>query len=117
MWQIRDFVIYSKVCRDSRHIFCQVSPFSRKYSYPFDLESYIKKHQPGVEEIRWIDKQERRERNKVLMKTRGNPFKPVAQQHWIDWQKDAPLTDKFGNELPPLSEEFRLQRDRGLFKF
>ena len=78
VWKIRDFVIYSKVCRDSRHIFCQVSPFSRKYSHPFDLETYIKKHRPVIEEDRWIDKKYRRERNKIFKKTRANPFKSGA---------------------------------------
>ena len=29
-WLIRDFIIYSKITRDSRHIFRQVSPYTRK---------------------------------------------------------------------------------------
>ena len=81
------------------------------------LETYIKKHRHGIEEDRWIDKQDRRERNKIIKNTRGNPFKSGAQQHWVDWPKDAPLTDKEGNELPPPPEEPKLQRNRGLFKF
>ena len=42
-WPIRDFIIYSKIVRYSRHIFLQVSPCTRKYSHPFSLETYIQK--------------------------------------------------------------------------
>jgi hypothetical protein len=79
IWEIQDFIIYSKVCRDNRLIFCQVSPFTRKTSHPFEIESYIKKNRPGIEEQRWIDKEDSKKRRKILGKTRGNPFKSGAQ--------------------------------------
>jgi hypothetical protein len=114
-WEIQDFIIYSKICRDSRHIFCQVSPLSRKSSHPFELASYIKRNRPGIEEQRWIDKEDSKKRRKILGKTCGNPFKSGAQQHWTDWEKDAPLTDGNGEEVPPLPEETR--RTGGLFNW
>ena len=76
--KIRDFIIYSKVCRDSRLIFCQVLPYSRKYSHPFNLETYIKKHRHGVEEERYIDKEDRRKRSTILKKTRGGTHSSLA---------------------------------------
>ena len=82
IWEIRDFIIYSKVCRDNRLIFCQVSPLSRKSSHPFEIESYIKKKRPGIEEQRWLDKEDSKKRRKILGRTRGNPFKSGAQQFW-----------------------------------
>ena len=48
-----------------------------------------------------------REKEKVLERVRGNPFKSGAQQFWWDWEKDTPLTDQFGDEVPPLPEESR----------
>ena len=58
IWEIRDFIIYSKVCRNSRLILCQVSPLSHKSSRPFEIESYIKKKRPGIEEQMWLDKED-----------------------------------------------------------
>ena len=107
IWEIRDFIIYTKVCRDNRLIFCQVSPLSRKLSHPFEIESYIKKRRPGVEDQRWMDIEARYKREKVLERVRGNPFQSGAQQFWWDWEKDAPLTDQFGDEVEALPEESR----------
>ena len=115
IWEIQDFIIYSKVCRDNRLIFCQVSPFTCKSSHPFEIASYIKRNRPGIEEQRWIDKEDSKKRRKILGKTRGNPFKSGAQQHWTDWEKDAPLTDENGEEVPPLPEETR--RTGGMFNW
>ena len=42
IWEIRDFVIYSKVYRDHRVIYCQVSPLACENSYTFQLKSYLK---------------------------------------------------------------------------
>ena len=107
IWEIRYFIIYSKVCRDSRLIFCQVSPLSRKSSHPFEIESYIKKKRSDIEEQRWLDKEDSKKRRKILGRTRGNPFKSGAQQHWWDWEKDAPLRDRNGEEVLSLPEESR----------
>ena len=49
IWEMTDFVIYSKVYRDNQLIYYQVSPFSRKNYHPFQLESYLKKNRPGIE--------------------------------------------------------------------
>ena len=79
-WRIKDFVIYSKVIRDSRHIFLQVSPYTRKYLYPFGLEAY-KKNKPDIEKERLTDKEERLNREDSLKGKRCNPFCSGAQKH------------------------------------
>ena len=64
---------------------------------------------PGIEKQRYIDKEDSKKRRKILKRTRGNPFRSGAQQHWTDWPRDAPLRDRNGEEAPPLPEESKKQ--------
>ena len=68
-------------------IICQVLTLSRKNSYPFEIGCYIKKKRPGIEEPRWLDKEDSKKREKILRRTRDN--------------------NSEGEVVPPLPEESR----------
>ena len=80
-YPIRDFIIYSKIIRDSRHIFLQVSPCTRKYSHPFSLDTYIQKKKPCFDKERWTDKEDMLNREKISKRKKGAPYCLGAQQY------------------------------------
>ena len=84
VWAKRDFIIYSKVIRDSRHIFCQVLLYTCKYDHPFSLETYVKKKKSGIEKDMWMDKEARINMEEGLKRKRCTPFYSGAQGHWSD---------------------------------
>ena len=74
IWKIRDFIIYSQVTRNNSNIFTQVSPYSRDFSYPFELELYTPSKRP-----------ESKRGKMKYKKSRGYPSCAGAQQHNSDW--------------------------------
>jgi hypothetical protein len=85
VWAKRDFIINSKVSRDSRHIFCQVLLYICNYDHPFSLETYVKKKKSGIEKDMWMDKEARINMEEGLKRKKCTPFYSGTQGYLSDY--------------------------------